>query len=323
MSLVVGGLGGGGDAGLASIIVEGFGIAGRVSAVASFARCRAGGPRGIGARVAGALVRVPEGPSLDRRLFEDKLRLAAPWAGDVYLVCVEEPWSRIQEAVQWLVEESGAGCLIHGDIGGDGLLTGYERRLGSYKVDAVARAALAWASQELGARTVVAVGAVGAEGGGAELDLAEIYASLAFLHRRGAVLAAWRPSTSHTATARALLSMAESGMLPILIAAIEGRRSVRVDQAYLHGVYEVKPWYSKIVFLDAMRHCELSPLCRAALGRGLAGLRGWSPPAPLREYRLLLKEAAKLRSRGLLDLAITRLLDEASRRHWSPARGCP
>lgn len=79
MSLVVGGVGGGGDIGLAAILVEHYGLQGRVSAVVSFARCKTG-KRGVGRSVAGALVEVVPGLGLGRRAFEDKLPLVASGA---------------------------------------------------------------------------------------------------------------------------------------------------------------------------------------------------------------------------------------------------
>ena len=79
-------------------------------------------------------------------------------------------------------------------------------------------------------------------------------------------MGAWTPSPEHATIAKRLLDHAESGMLPLYIAAVEGRREARVSMAYLHGTYEIKPWYKHIPILDAMTHCELSPLCKAAKG---------------------------------------------------------
>ncbi len=85
-------MGGGGDVGLAALLVEHYMLQGRVSAVVSFARCKTGKHRGIGRRVAGALVEVAPASGLGRRVFEDKLPLVASWARRVYIVCTEDPW---------------------------------------------------------------------------------------------------------------------------------------------------------------------------------------------------------------------------------------
>jgi len=53
-------------------------------------------------------------------------------------------------------------------------------------------------------------------------------------------------------------------MLPLYLAAVEGRTRVTIRQAYLRGVYEVKPWYKHILYLDAEKLCEHAPLCKAA-----------------------------------------------------------
>jgi len=306
--VIVGGLGGGGDVGLASMIVEGFRLSNRVAAVVSFNRCLAGGPRGVGVRVKGALARVECGSDLGRRVFEDKLCRIADWAREAYLLCVEEPWKSILEGLEWAVERFSPDCIISADIGGDGVLLGYESMLGSYTTDAVARAALAWASREYSLRAIVAAGGIGAEGGGRELSPAELYATISYLAEKGVVIGGWTPEPQHAATAHALLTMAESGMLPLYLAAVEGRSRVTVRQAYLSGVYEVKPWYKHVLFFDAARMCELSPLCAEA-SKGKARLRKWRRPKPPQDYARLLKHALKLAKEGRIERELTMLVE--------------
>jgi len=104
--------------------------------------CIAGGSRGVGVRVRGALARIDCNADLGRRVFEDKLCRLADWAREAYLLCVEEPWSRIVEGLEWAIEKLGPKCIVSTDIGGDGVLLGYESMLGSYTTDAIARARL-------------------------------------------------------------------------------------------------------------------------------------------------------------------------------------
>ncbi len=318
--VVVGGLGGGGDVGLASIIVEALGLGDRVAAVASFHRCWAGGSRGVGARVRGALVRITGGVDLGRRVFEDKLQGIAGWAGEVYLVCLMEPWRSIAEAMEWLATRLEPDCILAADIGGDGLLLGYEKRLGTYIEDAVARAALAWASEQYGVESIVAVGGIGAEGGGGELLLPDLYATVKYLEQKGIVLGGLAPGPRHTRVARRLLEMAESGMLPLYLAAVEGRRKTIIHRAYLRGEYVVKPWYRYVLFLDAENLCRHAPLCAAAR-RGEAALRKWRPPRPPHDYAKLYKEALRAAEEGRLEHLFTTLIERLARRHRLPCTG--
>lgn len=313
MTLVVGGLGGGGDVGLVAILVEDLGLQDRVSAVASFAKCSPG-DRGIpGRRVTGALIEVGPWPSLGRRVFEDKLLRVAWWARRAYLICTRGPWSGVTEALEWIITEYSPDSVLHTDLGGDGLLLGYEGSLGSYKTDAVARAALAWASREHGTKSLIAVGGVGSEGGGGELDPLDVAATLEYLDSKGAILAAMVPSRESLTVAKRLLGLAESGMLPLYIHAVEGKRKARIDAAYLHGEYEIKPWYKYTLILDATKHCTLSPLCRTAIGKGIQGISRWQrpePPGELAKIQDRLKQALQQRGEKAVEEAILSIIEK-------------
>jgi len=297
-----GGLGGGGDVGLSLMLVEEYGLWGRLGAVVSFANCRA--RYAAGRRVRGAVVEVEEGVSADRRFFEDKLG-AVGWRGPVYVVCTRDPWGGIVDGFGWLLDRYGPRCVLAGDVGGDGLVLGYESEMGSYVTDSVARAVLAWAQRVRGVRGVVAVAAPGAEGGGGVLDVGEIAADLLYLDRGGALLGTVVPSGRGLRVLDALLRRAESGMLPLFAAAVRGEREARIDRAYLHGVYRVEPWYRYVVLLDADRHCALSPLCSAAYGRGAVAVERWRRPRPPRELErqyVRLRRDEKAARRALLGL---------------------
>ncbi len=123
--------------------------------------------------------------------------------------------------------------------------------------------------------------------GGGEIALLDLAAALSYLDEAGAILAAVEPSEESLWVARALLGLAESGMLPIYVQAVEGRRRARVDMAYLSSEYPAEPWYRYAIILDASRHCELSPLCTTALGRGVAGVQGGRGAGPTRPHAWL------------------------------------
>ncbi|MDK2383996.1 MAG: DUF1152 domain-containing protein, partial [Candidatus Korarchaeota archaeon] len=276
MSIVVGGLGGGGDVGLAAVIVEDLGLADEVAAVVSFARCGSGRVPGGFRRVEGALYDIDPRAGLGRRFFEDKLAVIAGWARRVYVLCALSPWGDIVAGLEWITDNVGAPCSVHADIGGDGLVTGYEEGLGSYKVDTVAKAALAYAAEAYGWRPYIAVGAAGGEGGGGEITVEDLAATLSLLDNGGAIAGVFAPSRGSIYVAEALLAMADSGMLPLYLSAVRGVERARIHRAYLSGEYIVRRWYKYVIVVDAVKACEASPLCKAAKGRGVQGISRWS-----------------------------------------------
>ena len=321
MPVLVGGLGGGGDVGLAVVLAEDRGFKSRVSAVASFANCSSRHvPPGL-RRVAGALYMVEEGADLGRRVFEDKLPRVVPWARRVYIICAMDDWEAVVEGLEWLGSNHGVDCSLHADIGGDALMTGMEEGMGSYLVDAVARAALAYAAERLGWKSMIAVGAAGGEGGGGEIPLEDLAATLKYLEDSGAILGALAPRRESLALAWTLLQRAESGMLPLYLQAASGARVARVNMAYLHGEYPVKPWYRYVLILDAQASCRASPLCTAAMGRGARGVAGWSrrrARGGLREYDRVRRVLART---GRAEEAIMGVFERALRRA-DPTRAC-
>ncbi len=211
--IILGGLGGGGDVGLALILAEHSQLWNRLGAVVSFARCKPLRRWVFGERVSRALIRVAQGSVPSRRFFEDKI---GDIVGDVpvYIVCREADVEGIAEGLLWAVREHGVDCTLHTDLGGNSLVLGYEDRLGSYTTDTLARAALYLVSRRTGLRSIVAAGLLGGEGGGGELSLLWLAATLALLRERGAILDLESPGPESAWPARLLLSRAESGMPP-------------------------------------------------------------------------------------------------------------
>ena len=312
--LVVGGLGGGGDVGLALMMAHSMGVGVDRLVVASFLNCSVREGRLRDLAVEGSLIEVPQGYFASGRVFEDKLARVLPGLeGRVYAICTRDSWGEMVRGLGYLLDSHGPRCMLHADVGGDGVLLGYESRLGgSYETDAVARALLAWASERRGVRSLVASGCVGCEGGAAELDEAELAADLLHLDALGALLGALELPRDAAGLGEALLAHAESGMLPYYLAALRGLREARIDSAYLSGVYKVRPWHRYAFVLDAARHCRASPLCRAAEGRGARGLRGYRPARPPREWR----DALALARRAGVEAAFQRL----ERRRLDPHR---
>lgn len=300
--LVIGGLGGGGDVALSLMLARAMGVEDEDLVVASFLNCSVARGRLRDLAVEGSLIRVTTGYFMDRRVFEDKLSLVAPGLeGRVYGVCTRDPWESMVRGLKRLIRDYEPTCMLHSDIGGDALLLGYEDRLGSYKTDTVARALLAEAV-EWRVKSIIAIGCLGCEGGGAELDMEWLAADVAYTAEQGALLGVLG-GTLPTGEAEALLGLAESGMLPYLLAALRGQRRARIDMAYLHGEYPVEPWHRLVFILDAERHCSLSPLCATARGQGARALRGYSRrrPTPPRNLARMLGEAKRHGAAALLE----------------------
>jgi hypothetical protein len=310
-----GGLGGGGDVGLALALLDAAGVGFEEAVIASFMKCNVNSDRLGDLALGGSLIRIPTGYFPSRRVFEDKIPLVeSSLEGRVYGLCVKHDWRTLVRGVEELVKRLPVRSMLSADIGGDGLVLGYESSLGSYAVDTVARALLAYASRELGVPAAVATAAVGAEGGGRELDHGWLAATLLYLDSLGAVKASIQLSPRNLAVARRLLKHAESGMLPMLIAAVEGATRARICMAYLCGEYEIMPWYRVVFILDPVALCEASPLCRVVRGRGWHGVRGGPPKA--RPPRDLLKALREVEYLGA-----PRVFEEiAKRRRASPRR---
>ena len=287
--VLVGGLGGGGDVGLAVVLSS---LLRGVSIVyASFAGCA---PRKYGGRrVAGSLfVPVDYHP----RDFEWALKALNP-SLPVYRICVRAERGEVEEALEWLAHRYRPSCSVHTDIGGDGLLTGYEESLGSYTADTLARAALAEASERHGWRSLLAVGGLQLEGGRRRvLSLEEQVASLLYYEAQGALLGVVDPPRDSAALAKALLYQGNgmvSVMLPLYLAALEGRPATRIGRGRSAGYHRLDWWARYVFVLDNAAACSASPLCSAARRGWLSGIEEWTAPEPRGSYASALKRAKR------------------------------
>ncbi len=267
--IVVGGLGGGGDVILALMILEAYNIGLGSVVVVSFNRCKTRARSFRDIRVEGALVRVPPGYFSSRRIFEDKLYLLEPGLGDrTYIICIGDGFDNVILGLEWIYRRYRPGILLHSDIGGDSLLMGYEEKLGSYKTDTVARASLAYLARRYGLKSYLAAGCVGCEGGGDELNHWELASNIEYAYRNGALVKAMVLPRQTLELGYRVLRYADSGMLPMLLAALRGVKTAEIHSAYLHGKYRIMPWYKCTFILDNEKYCFLSPLCRSLMEKG-------------------------------------------------------
>jgi len=159
---------------------------------------------------------------------------------------------------------------------------GHEDRKGSYKTDTTARAALARTSSKHGIPSLLAVACVGCEGGGGELDPAELAANLQYAAQNSILRATLILPRETLEVGYSLLRLAESGMLPLLLAALRGLEEAEIDMAYLHGKYKIKPWYKCTYILDNTAYCQHSPICNQLLKEKEDAPHRTTPPAPQR-----------------------------------------
>ncbi len=274
-SIVIGGLGGGGDVVLALMLAYHLGLDPGDLVVVSFNRCKVRRDRLEDLRVHGSLIRVPPGYFPSRRVFEDKLHLVEPaLSGNVYVSCTRDPFQDVVEGLAWVIQRFRPRAMIHADLGGDGIVLGYEESLGSYKTDTVARAALAVVSTRYNVRSYLAEACVGCEGGGGELDHRELAGNLEYAARIGALVKTIVLPRELARVGYEILRYADSGMLPLFLAAVTGKKSVEIRRAYLNGVYTVMPWYHCVFIIDNERYCQESTLCRELVTRGRLGRPG-------------------------------------------------
>lgn len=99
-------------------------------------------------------------------------------------------------------------------------------------------------------------------------------------------------------------------MLPYYLAALRGEKVARINMAYLHGYYPVKPWHRLVFIFDARMLCSISPLCRDARGRGVQAIRGYtaSRQEPPRGLKASLSLARRQGAASAISLAAGRRL---------------
>ncbi|MEB3787655.1 MAG: DUF1152 domain-containing protein [Desulfurococcales archaeon] len=301
MPIILGGLGGGGDVGLALILAESSGLSSE-AVWASFAGCNPERASRRGHRAVWASIVEPY--SYHNRNFEWALR-ASGLAERIYRVCLWASRDTVLEGLKWLASQWRPECSIHADIGGDGILTGYETSLGSYRLDTLARAAIALAMERgLWSRGVIAAGGVGLEGSIKRLlSMEELAASLLYYDIHDAILGAYLPSPRETIEqARRLLQPTPdtpmlSAMLPLYIGSLEQAETVEVvdPRTLKRGRARIDPWSRIVYLLDAEATCKLSPLCTHAKNGWITAVNNpWKRPEPPGKWKSMLQETRRM-----------------------------
>lgn len=300
MRTIIGGIGGGGDVGLALILAADV-LRGNEIIVASFSRCSS--KHFPSEKVRAALVRPAKGINYGPRFFEDKLVRLGISREKIYVICTKDSFENIVEGVEHLFSTANPDAVLYTDIGGDALLLGYESYLGSYITDTVARAALSKVATSHGLKPMLGIGAIGAEGGGGYLDMEELVAGLVYLDEIGVVLGGYVPNQEAAWPAWELLNYTESGMLRLYLTALSGRvGEARINSAYLKGrAVQLMPHHKYIVLLDTVRHCSASPICTSAIKGGREHLRAWERPRPPSKYLQILRRVKAVGWAGTLN----------------------
>ena len=298
-SVALGGLGGGGDVGGAMSIAIPFRRLGIEPVFISFGNCRVDDISGA-SRVSGAILKITADSWSSGRFFEPHV---ASLGYETYLVCTRERKCEVVGGLKCLVRELGVEMFIVVDLGGDSLVFGDEPLLGSFKTDMLSLAALTEVAGETGLRVILAVGALGLEGGGGELSLPHLADNLLRLYRTGAYIGCYIPPKEVfgevIAAMNYLLSRERSAMLTLYRDALLGKIGRRrYDVAYLHGEVTIKPYHGYLFLFKAKRVCEHSILCREAL-------KGWA--SSLEHFERQRRKIREIRSIPTLDKATNML----------------
>ncbi len=266
--VAVGGLGGGGDSGGALSLAIALRRAGVHVIVVGMVPYRLSDIRGA-EKVTGALVKVSKSTRAPDRFFEPHIS-ALGW--ETYALCLYEPIDSLLEGGEALIER-GVGAWVGADFGGDAIVRGDEPSVGSVVEDAVGLAVLVETTRRGNAKSLVAVGSLGAEWGGC-IPMELLAENVVALNRRRAYLGAYEPrgEAKHEflSTAEFLLSRVPSFMLTVYRDALRkryGKHRYRV--AYFKGFFTVKELHRYIYMFKARPVFELNAFCRAALKGGV------------------------------------------------------
>ncbi|RLE78017.1 MAG: hypothetical protein DRJ52_10885 [Thermoprotei archaeon] len=268
--VAVGGLGGGGDSGGALAFAIPLRRKGIEPVFIAFARCSTDTILRA-EKYTGAVVKVTFSSWSSGRFFEPHI---ASLGFETYVICLKEKKRDVIDGLEKLVSELNIRIFISIDLGGDSLVFGDEPLLGSFRTDTLGLASLSTISENLGVRAYLAVGVLGLEGGGRDLDIEYLADNLVKLSESKAYLGSYRPPqeavSEVAATMGYLLSREKSAMLTLYRDALLGKLGTRrYDVAYLHAEVCVKNYHGYFFVFNALKVCELSKLCKAAR-------EGWS-----------------------------------------------
>ena len=264
-SIILSGLGGGGDVGGSVPLVLRLRELGALPIISSFINCSVDSIVD-GEHISGAFVKIYPHSYSGGRFFEPYV---AALGFETYVICVKERKMAVVEGARWLIEAKEPVSWIAVDLGGDSLVKGSEPLLGSYTTDILATAALAEASRLSDIRAYLAVGALGLEGGGMELDPGYLALRISELWKNGHYHGYYYPPSHVRMEAITLISYllkkVGSGMLTIFNEALKGfggRR--RLDSAWLHQEVDIRRWHANLYFFNVLGVCATSQLCKKA-----------------------------------------------------------
>ena len=268
-TVLIGGLGGGGDSGGALPIALELNKLGIRTIFAGFVNAKQRDIRGA-ERITEALLRVTPDSSTRRVRFFDPIISSMGY--ETYCICSREHRKAAVEALEWLIKTYKVKALIYVDLGGDSLVFGDEPRMGSWRADTRALSVLAEIGRKGLAKTYLAVGVLGGEGGGSisQNHLAE---NVMNLLRDGAYYGYYVPEGEAKEEVIQLISevlrRVPSGMLKFYLDSLRGLTGLRdYNILYLRGRFYVKEYYKYHFFFDPVKVCGRSWLCQRMTERG-------------------------------------------------------
>ena len=268
-TVVVGGLGGGGDGGGALPIALELERLGAKVVFVSFVNVKQEDVKNAKQIAQGLLKVGPDSYTMRKRFFEPKI---ASMGYETYCLCLKEPRKTLVKAYERLIEELNAKTLIYVDLGGDSLVFGDEPNMGTWRADTKALSVIAEMGKKGLVRPYLAVGVLGGEGGGtiSQNHLAE---NLLKLLEEKAYYGCYEPKGELRKEVikrlTELLRRVPSGMLTFYLDSLKGLTGLnKYDMLYLHGWYVIKDYYKYHFFFDPVKVCSKSWLCQQMLKKG-------------------------------------------------------
>ena len=274
-TILVGGLGGGGDSGGALPIALQLNKLGFEVVIASFVGAR---EKDIhrARKVTSALLEItPSSSSPSVRFFEPAV---ASLGYKTYCICLRESRNAVMEAMKWLINRYKPKATIHVDMGGDSLLFGDEPYLGSWEEDMLALSIIAKIKKKGLVKTYLAVDVLGGEEGG-KIPQQYLAENLVTLMRDGAYYGYFVPEgklkEQTLEKLSKLLTISQSAMLSLYLDSLRGFVGMKEYHVlYLQGKYAVKDYYKYHFFFDPEKVCKRSKLCRQVMRQKSLDKRG-------------------------------------------------
>ncbi len=263
MTIAVGGLGGGGDVGGAlSLLIPLQKVTDPV--VLSFLGCK---ERKIkyGKKLYDGILRIYPNSEKSGRFFE---KYVAMLGYDVYIVCTKE--DNVHNGLTNFLDDYNIDVIFSVDLGGDSLVN---EPAGSFKNNILSLTILSDVSSKLEIKSFLAVGNIGLEGGGGEIEHVLVKSLKSF---EKFFVGCYVPEHKEEIIGKIdfLLSYENSAMLTIYRDVLMGNYGVKeYNIMYLNKRVCIKDYHQYLFIFDAIRVGQENKLCNVVRKFGFSGLK--------------------------------------------------